>query len=265
MRVPVSLTDPRLDVYRTLRDKDLLRERGLFIAEGRMVVRRLLEHGGFEVISLLLSAAAAEDLGPLAERPDVPAFILPASEFEHLVGVNVHRGCLAAARRGPEREWTSLAGPARRIVALEGIADADNVGSIFRHAAGFGVDAVLLDPATVDPLYRKAIRTSMGATLRVPFARVPVWTEALAALTADGVALVGLTPSPAAEPLRTVAARLAGRRVALLLGHEGQGLTADTMAQATVLARIPMAEGADSLNVAAAAAIALYEVAHAGG
>lgn len=146
---------------------------------------------------------------------------------------------------------------------LEGIGDADNVGSIFRHAAAFGAIGVILGPSTVDPLYRKAIRTSMGAAFRVPFAQLDGWPDGLAALRDAGRTVVALTLSPGSLPLRQVARELSGASVALLLGHEGGGLSVSAEAFAAVRARIPMAPGTDSLNVAAAA-IALYELSQSG-
>ena len=264
--VPVHTPDdPRLDVYRDLTDRALLRTAGVFIAEGRLVVRRLLEGGRFAVQSLLLSPAAAEDATDLLHaHPNLPAFVLPASQLEAITGFHVHRGCLAAAERGTHRGWREVALAPGPVVVLEGIADPDNVGSIFRHAAAFGAAGVLLGPSTVDPLYRKAIRTSMGAALRVPFAQLDGWPDCLAALRDAGRTVVALTLSPGSLPLRQVARELSGTPVALLLGHEGGGLSAAAEALAAVRACIPMAPGTDSLNVAAAAAIALYELSQPG-
>jgi tRNA G18 (ribose-2'-O)-methylase SpoU len=257
--------DPRLDVYRNLTDRELLRTGGVFIAEGRLVVRRLLDGGRFAVQSLLLSPAAAADAADLLHaHPDVPAFVLPASQLDATAGFHVHRGCLAAAERGAPLGWRDVALAPGPVVVLEGIADPDNVGSIFRHAAAFGAAGVLLGPSTVDPLYRKAIRTSMGATLRVPFAKLDGWPDCLAALRDAGRTVVALTLSPGSLPLRRVARDLRGTHLALLLGHEGGGLSAAAEALAAVRVRIPMAPGADSLNVAAAAAIALYELSQPG-
>ncbi len=264
--VPVHSTDdPRLEAYRGLTDRELLRTTGVFIAEGRLVVRRLVESGRFTVRSLLLSpAAAAEAADLLSDRPDLPAFVLPASQLEAVAGFHVHRGCLAAAERGVPLDWREVAHGPGPLVVLEGIADPDNVGSIFRHAAAFGAAGVLLGPSTVDPLYRKAIRTSMGAALRVPFARLDGWPDGLAAIRETGRTVVALTLSPGSRPLRQVARDLRGTPVALLLGHEGRGLSEGAEALAAVKACIPMAPGTDSLNVAAAAAIALYELSQPG-
>jgi tRNA G18 (ribose-2'-O)-methylase SpoU len=145
-------------------------------------------------------------------------------------------------------------------VAIERVGDADNVGSIFRNATALGVDGVLLGPACADPLYRKAIRTSMGTALRLPFAVPDPWPDALRESGAAGWAVVAMTPAVDADPLATVAAAVAGRPLILVLGHEGEGLSDGALEAAGYRARIPMAAGVDSVNVATAAAIALYEV-----
>lgn len=261
-----SPNDPRLDAYRDLTDRTRLQAGGPFIAEGRLVVRRLVEGGRFRVQSLLLSPAAAEDAADLLDlRPDLSAFVLPAHNIEAVAGFHVHRGCLAAAERGTPLDWRDLVRAPGPVVVLEGVGDPDNVGSIFRHAAAFGVGAILLGPGTVDPLYRKAIRTSMGAAVHVPFASLTPWPDVLAALTEHGRTIVALTLSPGSVPLRQAAHELHNVPAALLLGHEGSGLSAGAEAFAAVRARIPMTPGADSLNVATAAAIALHEWSQAAG
>jgi tRNA G18 (ribose-2'-O)-methylase SpoU len=147
------------------------------------------------------------------------------------------------------------------MIVLERIGNADNVGAMFRNGAAFGVDAVLLGPACTDPLYRISIRTSMGASLSIPYATAAPWPAALGQLRGIGIATLALTPSPDARPLAQCIADLRGRRIAVVVGHEGEGLTRDTLEACEYTARIPMAAGVDSLNVATALAIALYEVA----
>ena len=260
--IPVAADDLRLADYRHVRDADLLRAGGLFVAEGRLVVRRLLESRRFTTRSLLLTPAAHEDLaGVLPLAPDVPVYLLPLDAFEAVAGFHVHRGCLAIGERGPEPDWRTVANTGGVLVVLEGLADPDNVGSIFRHAAAFGAAGVLLSPSAADPLYRKAIRTSMGAALHVPCARLTPWPETLDSLRAGGVTIAALTLDPSATPLHEAAPRLAAGPLALLLGNEGAGLSAGSLARADLHVRIPMAPGVDSLNVSAAAAIALYETA----
>jgi tRNA G18 (ribose-2'-O)-methylase SpoU len=254
--------------YRNIPDPERVGRRGIFIAEGRRVVRRLLTRSRLATRSVMVTEAALDDVRPaLAAHPDVPVYVVPQPVMNEIAGFNIHRGCLALGERPEPRDWRSLARDARRLVILERIGDPDNVGSAFRNSAAFGVDAVLLDPATTDPLYRKAIRTSMGATLVVPFARIgrpgPFgpgdWPRALGELDREGVAVVALTPFSTAPCLRTIAEQVSNRRVALVLGHEGDGLTQGALDACGLRARIPMAPGADSINVAAAAAIAMYE------
>jgi tRNA G18 (ribose-2'-O)-methylase SpoU len=251
--------DPRLSDYRNIPDPDLLRTRGLFIAEGRHVVRRLLASRRFRVRSLLLTPAAQAGLADLLSTvPGVAAFVVSQEAMNAIAGFNIHRGCLAAGQRLPPARWEDLAAGATRLVVLERVSNADNVGGIFRNAAAFGVDAVLLGPSCADPLYRKAIRTSMGAALQVPFAAMEDWPKDLSNLRALGFGLWALTPSSEARLLRHAEPPA---RLAWLVGHEGEGLSEAALAHADARVRIQMAEGIDSLNVATAAAIALYETA----
>jgi tRNA G18 (ribose-2'-O)-methylase SpoU len=176
-----------------------------------------------------------------------------------VTGFNFHRGCLAVGVRPPARDWREVVRDARRLVILERIGNVDNVGSIFRSAAAFGVDGVLLQTDCADPLYRKAIRTSMAASLTMPYATAP-WPDTLRELREQGWATVAMTPTAVAPLLRHVTADVSTRPVAVVLGHEGEGLTQDALAACTHRARIPMTNGVDSLNVATAAAITLYEM-----
>jgi tRNA G18 (ribose-2'-O)-methylase SpoU len=250
--------DARIADYRGIPDPELARTRGVFVAEGRLVVRRLLA-SRFATRSVMVTPATLEALGnELEARADLPVLVVPQPVMNTVAGFNIHRGCLAIGERPAATSWESLAG-ARCLVALERVGNADNVGATFRAAAAFGAGGVLLDPACADPLYRKAIRTSMGAALQVPFATDVPYPEALAGLHRDGWIVVGLTPDATAAPAREVFARASGRRVVLLLGHEGDGLGPAAAAACTHLARIPMQSGVDSLNVAMAAGVALYE------
>jgi tRNA G18 (ribose-2'-O)-methylase SpoU len=254
-----GLSDPRLDDYRNVPDPELVRARGIFVAEGRLVVRRLLDESRFLTRSVLLTPAAHEALADAIERfPDLPAYIVTQETMNEITGFNMHRGCLAIGERPAACQWTDVVQDASLVVVLERVSNADNVGSIFRSAAAFGADAVLLGPACADPLYRKAIRTSMGAALRVPFALLPDWPEDLVRLRGTGLRLLALTPSDRATPLGDIAP---AARLALLVGHEGEGLSGEALAAADLCVRIPMAAGVDSLNVSTAASIALYELA----
>jgi tRNA G18 (ribose-2'-O)-methylase SpoU len=267
IRIP-TLDDPRLAGYRELAEPELVRERGLFVAEGRLVVERVIRQG-FTVQSLLLNAAAHAALEPLisALGQDTPIFIAEAEQFQRLTGHDFHRGCLALVERPKPRSVAELASGARLIVVLEGVSNPDNVGGVFRNAAAFGVDAVLLSPTTSDPLYRKAIRTSMAQTLRVPFARLGAererapWPDALAELGEHGFTLVALSPR---EPARDIDGFVHARRperLALLVGTEGAGLSEQAEARAEQRVRIPIRRDVDSLNLAVAVGIALHRLA----
>lgn len=252
--------DSRLDDYRNIPDAQLVRERGLFVAEGRLVVRRLLTESTLTAKSVLATESARQALSDALEsRPEVPVFVATPSVMNGIAGFNIHRGCLAVGERPEPRDWQELARGARLIVLLERVANADNVGAVFRNAAAFGADAVLVDEATADPLYRKAIRTSMGAALVMPFGRVPSVPDVLDELREAGFATVAMTPSSSALPLPEVVDAAAARPVAIVLGHEGEGLTQGALEACEFHARIPVSSDVDSLNVATASAVALYE------
>jgi len=254
-------SDDLLADYRNLPDPDLAARRGLFVAEGRLVVTRLLTASPLIARSVMVTDTALASLRhTLARHPDLPVYVVPPQVMNGVTGFNIHRGCLAIGERPAATDWRTLTRPARRLVVLEQIGDADNVGSIFRNAAAFGVDAILLGPSCADPLYRKAIRTSMGFALSVPFAEVDAWPGALRELRDRGWQTIAMTPDPAASPLRTIAGAAGDRPCAVVVGHEGSGLTRDALDACSHRARIPMAEGVDSLNVATAAALAFYEL-----
>src|SRR4051812_26971941 len=223
--------DPRVSLYQSVSDAELLRQRGHFVAEGRLVVERLIAERRYAVESVLLSEAAYRALEPALEtlNRDVPVYVCAARDFLGITGYDVHRGCLALAERPALLSVDEILLHAQVIVVLEGVTNADNVGGVFRNAAAFGADAVLLDAASCDPLYRKAIRTSMAATLRVPFARLAdrasEWPSALGGLKARGFTLVGMTPGAWARDLEEFASSRHPSRLALLLGSEGQGLS----------------------------------------
>jgi tRNA G18 (ribose-2'-O)-methylase SpoU len=254
--------DPRVAEYRGMLDAELVRARGLFVAEGRLIVRRVIEDGRFRVRSVLVNAAAARDLESAfaALPPSVPVFTGEPALLQAIVGYGVHRGCLALVERPPARAIDDVLA-ARSLVILEGVANPDNVGGVFRNAAAFGAGGVLLSPACGDPLYRKAIRTSMGAVLRVPYARVSGedgWPAVLNDVRAAGFTIVALTPREPSESIEAFAARTPPSRVALVLGTEGEGLTPAVEAAADVRVRIPISPDVDSLNLAVAAGIALH-------
>jgi tRNA G18 (ribose-2'-O)-methylase SpoU len=251
--------DPRVAAYRDVGDPELLRGRGLFVAEGRLVVRRVIGHARFNVQSLLLNDAARLALAPDLARltPSVPIFLCATELFEQVTGYNIHRGCLALVERGRPSGLDEVIENARLVVVLENVANADNVGGVFRNAAAFGADAVLLTASSCDPLYRKAIRTSMAASLAVPTARLHDWPDALATLKSSGFTIVALTPNERAETLDAFANGPRPARIALLVGAEESGLSEAAMARAVRRIRIPIRADVDSLNLAVAVGIAL--------
>jgi tRNA G18 (ribose-2'-O)-methylase SpoU len=256
-----DLDDPRVAPYRNVPDPQLLRDHGLFIAEGRLVVRTLLTVSPYRAQSVLVTPAALESVADLVDQGTDAAFlVVTQASMNELVGFNIHRGCLAIGERPAERPPdVLLAAKPARLVVLENVSNADNVGGIFRCAAAFSAGGVVLGPHCCEPLYRKAIRTSIGASLVVPFAVAGPWPLALERLRAAGYHVVALTPAPDAIPLGDAAADLAtAAQVVVLAGAEGTGLTPEALASADVRVRIPIAPAVDSLNVTVAVGIALH-------
>jgi tRNA G18 (ribose-2'-O)-methylase SpoU len=252
------IEDPRLDEYRNVSDGELLRRRDLFVGEGRMVVRRLLSSGQ-RVVSLLLNEPSFNSLESEfgAAFQDLPVYVGSPSTLTAIVGFNFHRGCLALAQRPADADAADVVRDAALLLVLEGVTDPDNVGSAFRNAAAFGAEGVLLS-ACCDPLYRKAVRTSMGHVLQMPHARVSDLGGTIAWLRAAGFTVVALTPAVDATPLAEFAAALqAAGKIAVLAGNESEGLSPEAEAAADVRVRIPMHRGVDSLNLSTAIGIAL--------
>jgi tRNA G18 (ribose-2'-O)-methylase SpoU len=255
-----SLDDPRVSAYRHVGDHSWLRSRNLFVAEGRLVLLRLLA-AGLQIDSVLLSPAALEALRAALEPLKQPVYVAGQPVLDGIAGFNFHRGCLALARRPAPADPLRLA-RAQLLLGLEGIGNPDNVGGLFRTAAAFGVDAVLIDDATSDPFYRKAVRTSMGAVLRVPFDVAQNWHDRCASLRQQGFSVVALATETDAIALDEFASGVrAGDRLLVLVGAEGAGLSRRSRQEADVRVRIPMAHGIDSLNVTVAAGIALSRLA----
>lgn len=259
--VPVDdLDDPRLADYAHLRAPSrrmaLERERGIFTVEGRLSIEALLE-SRYPVRSLFVAEEHVARVASLVHT-DAPIFTMSAEAMTAVTGVHFHRGVLAVAERSELPSVRDLVAGATTLLVLEAVNDHENIGALFRNAAAFGVDAVVLDPTTTDPLYRRSTRVSLGHVLRVPFARVADgdWPGALGELSALGFTTVSLTPSPDATPLGELVAE-APARIALVLGAEGPGLSAAALDATERRVRIPMAPGVDSVNVATAAAIAL--------
>jgi tRNA G18 (ribose-2'-O)-methylase SpoU len=256
--------DPRLDDFRDLTTADRRPDRpggrGLVVAEGVVVVQRMLR-SPYPVRSLLgvrrrIDALAA-DLAAYAQQ-DLPCYVTSAEVMADVVGFHLNRGVLAVADRAPTPDLDTLVAEARLLCVLEGVGDHENLGSIFRNAAGLGVGGVLLGPGCSDPLYRRAVRVSMGHVLRVPFGKLTDWPDGLNWLRAAGFRVLALTPGADAVPLPK--AVRPGERTVVLLGAEGPGLTAEALAAADERVRIPMTGDVDSLNVATAAAIAFSAV-----
>lgn len=263
--------DPRLADYTSLTDPALRRARepaeGVFVAEGEKVLRRALA-AGYPLRSVLLHPRWLEPLADVLEADEAPAYVATAHVLERVTGYRVHRGPLAAMGRKPLPGAAALLRDARRVLVLEDLNDPANLGAVFRSAAALGIDAALLSPRCADPLYRRAVKASMGAVLTLPYTRLPAWPEGLQEVRAAGLQVLALTPAAEAMPLPALAP--AGTaRLALLLGAEGPGLSPAALAAADLTVRIPMGrgvgEGVDSLNVAAAAAIACYAVGTKGG
>lgn len=246
--------DPRLVDFRDLTDPDVRPDRrGIVIVEGVTAVQRLLS-STYRVRAVVGVPSRLRQLSTV----DAPVYSVDKWLLSDVVGFRVTRGVLAAADRPAPVAPADLFGSARRLAVLESLNDFENLGALFRNAAAFGVDAVLLDPQCADPLYRRSVRVSMGHVLHVPFAVLPDWPGGLKSLSDNGFQVLALTPRADAVPLRSV---VAPPKWAVLLGAEGPGLTAEAMAAADTLVRIPMSGGVDSLNVATAAAIAFAHLA----
>lgn len=261
---PIELTDaadPRVVEYTGLTDV-ALRTRyepgaGLYMAESSTVIGRAVA-AGHVPRSFLMAPRWLEQMAPITQRfPDAPIFTAPEAVLEGITGFHLHRGALAAMNRPELAAVADVIAGARRVAIVEDVVDHTNVGAIFRSAAGIGVDAVLITPSCADPLYRRSVRVSMGTVFQVPWTRIPVWPAAIEELRAQGFVTASLALSDDSITLDELAdAR--HDRLALVLGSEGHGLKAATIEASDVVVRIPMAGGVDSLNVAAASAVAFW-------
>jgi tRNA G18 (ribose-2'-O)-methylase SpoU len=247
--------DPRLADYAELTDPAARRriERDeLFIAEGPVAIESLLR-SGHRVRSVLVSTAKWERMRPMLEWLDAPVYVAPVDVLAATVGFDLHRGAVAAADRRPLPSITDVLSSSRRIALLEGLNDPENLGAIARSARALGIDGLVLDPTCMDPYARRTVRVSMGEVLLLPIARATDWIQALDDVRSAGFETWALTPDPRADDLWRLEPP---ERLALVLGAEGAGLGAPTLAAVTRRARIPITADVDSLNVAAAAAIA---------
>lgn len=256
------ITDPddeRIADYRALTDVELRTRweppHGLFIAEGELVLRRALR-AGYRPRSFLVESKRA---GQLEDLDGAPLYAAEPDVLEQVTGFHVHRGVLASFHRQVLPPASEILAAARRVVILEDINNHTNIGAIFRGVAALGMDAVLLSPTCADPLYRRSVRVSMGEVFAVPYAKLDPWPQALSEVRDAGYAIMAMTPAADAVPMQqlTAAQRL---RPALLLGAEGPGLSRHALEASDLRVRLPMRRGVDSLNVAAATAVACWEL-----
>ena len=261
----VDVDDPadrRLDDFRDLnsvdRRPDLPSGKGLVIAEGVLVVQRMLA-SRFRPRAMLGTDRRLRELAADLDATDAPYYRATAEVMADVVGFHLNRGVLAAAQRPGELTVDQVIDGARTVAVLEGVNDHENLGSIFRNAAGLGVDAVVFGIGCADPLYRRAVRVSMGHVLLVPYAWATAWPADLNMLHDKGFSVVAMTPDPAAATLSEAMTSVGDNRVAILVGAEGPGLTETAMRASDIRVRIPMSRGTDSLNVATAAGLAFYE------
>ncbi|GAA2891310.1 TrmH family RNA methyltransferase [Microbacterium esteraromaticum] len=256
--------DPVLDDYRSLTDTALRRVRepagGLYIAESAKVIERALQ-AGHRPRSVLTQQKWTDAVAALVGDRDVPVYVVADDVAERLTGFAVHRGVMAAMHRPDPASvaevLSMIDGSRPRIAILEGLTDHTNVGAIFRSAAALGVDAVLITPTCADPLYRRSVRVSMGAVFQVPWTRIESWPQEIDTLRAAGYAVAGMTLGEAAIALDDLVAE-SPERLALVFGTEGDGILPDTDRMLDRRVTIPMMGGVDSLNVAAASAVAFY-------
>lgn len=252
--------DPRIADYRTLTDVELRTRweppNGLFIAEGEVVLRRALR-AGYRLRSILVEQSRVGQVADLNELG--PIYAGSRHALEEITGFHVHRGVLASLHRKPARTADDVAGASRRLVILENLNNHTNIGAVFRCAAALGIDGVLLSPTCADPLYRRSVRVSMGEVFAIPYATLEPWPGGLDLVRAAGFSLHALTPADDAVPIQYLTGTQRARP-ALILGAEGPGLTEPALAAADTRVVIPMRAGVDSLNVAAAAAVAFWEL-----
>jgi tRNA G18 (ribose-2'-O)-methylase SpoU len=262
MATQIDVTDPAdpcLADYHELRDVDLRKalaaETGLFLAEGEKVGGRAGD-AGYRPRSFLMAPRWLDGLADVLSTTDAPCYVVSEAMAEQVTGFHVHRGALASLERRPLASVDEVLAGARSVLVLEDVVDHTNVGAIFRSGAALGFDAVLLAPRCADPLYRRSVKVAMGAVFALPWTRLPDWYDALPDLSARGFATVALTLADDAVPVEEAVAGL--DKVALVLGSEGHGLSQRWQQAADRRAVIPMQAGVDSLNVAAATAVACY-------
>jgi len=255
-----DIYDARIEAYRDIRERDLVGRAGLFVAEGKVVVEKLADSTLHQPLSLLIASKRVDALGPMLSRlsNETPVYVAAQGVIDAIAGFPLHRGILAIGRRTEDATADGLLaamGASATVLVLSGIANHDNMGGIFRNAAAFGVTAILLDADCCDPLYRKAIRVSVGATLLVPYAQIARQDDPIALLERHGFRPMALSPAGACllQEWRP------HHRTAVILGAEGPGLSADLI-QRVPSVRIAMSAGFDSLNVATTSGIVLHHI-----
>lgn len=255
-----SADDERIGDYRALTDLELRTRweppNGLFIAEGELVIRRALR-AGYRLRSVLIDEKRVEQMADLP--PDSTIYTAAPPVLELITGFHVHRGVLASFHRRPNPTLGDVLAGSRSLAVLEGINTHTNVGALFRSAAALGIDAVVLSPTCADPLYRRAVRVSMGEVFAIPYAKVEDWPKALSAVRDAGFTILAMTPAPDAVPLHRLS-DADRERPALLFGAEGPGLSPHALQASDIRVAIPMHNNVDSLNVATCAAIAFWEI-----
>lgn len=262
--VDLELTpDVPLHDYVSLTDVALRRkiepERGIYLAESLKVLGRALD-AGHQPLSVLTQAKWLPELEPILNGHDIPVYVASPEFIENITGFDVHRGVIASMSRPEMPPLDSVLDGATRVVILENIVDHTNVGAIFRSVAAVGADAVLVTPECADPLYRRSVRVSMGTVFQVPWARLPSWPSGIADVKKLGFTVAALALDDRAVSMRDFASE-EHPKIALVLGTEGHGLLPETLAECDRTVMIPMKHGIDSLNVAAAGAVALYAIA----
>ncbi|WP_309070389.1 TrmH family RNA methyltransferase [Arthrobacter sp.] len=262
LEILTDASDPRVTDYTGLTDTQLRRRRepaeGLYIAESTKVLRRAID-AGHTPRSFFLTDKWLPDLEDVLGRfPDVPAYVGSEAVLEEITGFHLHRGALAAMNRPAPRGVEDVLREAHRVVVLEDMVDHTNLGAVFRSAAALGIDAVLVTPRCADPLYRRAIRVSMGTVFQVPWVRLESWPDSISTLRDLGFLVAALALEPGSIELQELSQRNP-ERLALVLGTEGEGLSPQTIESSDLIVRIPMSNAVDSLNVAAAGAVAFWE------
>lgn len=264
-----SIDDGRLSAFRDIPDPTRLRELGNFVVEGRLAVHRLLAEDRFRVKALLVTSTTLQSLANLQsfDMPECPVYVASRDMIKHIGGFDFHQGCLGLVERPSPEPLQALLRRVtfpKPIIVLEQVGNADNIGGIFRNAAAFGAAGILMSPGCCDPLYRKAIRTSIATTLQIPYAVVEDWPAGLESVRRHGYELVALTPDADAVCLNSFEFFKAGHGTGLILGNEGDGLSAPILEVADARVRIPLEPVVDSLNVATTAAIVLCHLSQFG-